>query len=832
MAHTYAGRARRPNLRVCAAPWATGRQQPWHRRQAKLLRIDRDYHARNIPRAAITSWRSKLDRRAAARPVSGASLREQLAARSLVVRWAASVRRVFGLDGALVQCLGARVEFGDWLSAAPSKTVDEMSSAFNHAQAIRMARDMAIALGESSAVTYTTAYQNAQQGFHELYWRNSTYGSGEQAALALALYLGAPPAAQVHVVLSQLLRTIEGDEQCRPCLATGILSTKWLLETLSLYGRTDVGLSLALKTVSPSWGHMVLMNSTTITESWVSVDEKPPLLTSHNHPALASIGAWFFRFVAGLRLNDNTPGLPRPNSYGYARILFAPGCVTDARVPHARARLTSPHGPVSSYWAWDARNQSLRLDISVPSNSVAEIWTPSVIAPQHASVVAVDDAANDSAVVWHYGHVHLPRAGWGVLGVRTVSPRYATGGGDGSLLISIEVGPGTHSFVVDTAIASSHGRPRLKTPDEEAPLPRLYSAVATRVNGARPIISSHDAGCGPGYHTARSTFTFNFNPTLLTLPNGTQALLVRCSNGTNASTASTKANPDYLALAKIHHVGSDGLVVVDDLTDASIAVVPEANAAENRGVQDPRVMQDLDTGTYWLAISTYGDSGVGLAIARSQDGLQWETVKHCSGVADGCGKSGTILYHNASHHYMFWGPGAVNVAVSSDYMNWTTMNSTAAFGRKNWLTGETLVSGSDVGRGIWAEPGPTPQRLSDGNYFFVVIEAGVPAGHAPCPRVDPNGQKGGYWGAGWVILDGKDPTKILQHKTRLLFATTEWEVNSTTGSGGAWEMHVCCIGATSAIAPVPGEVDTFMIYYGAGDAVTGAAKVVVKVPGG
>ena len=59
--------------------------------------------------------------------------------------------------------------------------------------------------------------------------------------------------------------------------------------------------------------------------------------------------------------------------------------------------------------------------------------------------------------------------------------------------------------------------------------------------------------------------------------------------------------------------------------------------------------------------------------------------------------------------------------------------------------GETLVTGSDVGRGVWAEPGPTPQRLSDGNYFFVVIEAGVPQGHAPCPRVDPNGQKGGYW---------------------------------------------------------------------------------------
>jgi len=223
---------------------------------------------------------------------------------------------------------------------------------------------------------------------------------------------------------------------------------------------------------------------------------------------------------------------------------------------------------------------------------------------------------------------------------------------------------------------SSHSAAALPA---ESTVPAGYSAVATRANGARPIISSHDAGSGAGFNTARSTFTFNFNPTLLTLPDGTQALLIRSSNGTNASTASTKTNPDYLTLAKIRSTGA-GAIVVDDLSDASIVVRPEASAIENRGVQDPRVMRDPTTGTYWLAISTYGDKGVGLAIARSKDGYTWETVKYCASAADGCGKSATILYHNDSHHYMFWGPGSVNVAVSSDYMNWTTLNSTAAFG--------------------------------------------------------------------------------------------------------------------------------------------------------
>lgn len=39
-------------------------------------------------------------------------------------------------------------------------------------------------------------------------------------------------------------------------------------------------------------------------------------MNSHAHPALASVGAWLFRFVAGLRLDDGTLDQP---SDGYAK---------------------------------------------------------------------------------------------------------------------------------------------------------------------------------------------------------------------------------------------------------------------------------------------------------------------------------------------------------------------------------------------------------------------------------------------------------------------------------------------------------------------------------
>ena len=69
-----------------------------------------------------------------------------------------------------------------------------------------------------------------------------------------------------------------------------------------------------------------------------------------------------------------------------------------------------------------------------------------------------------------------------------------------------------------------------------------------------------------------------------------------------------------------------------------------------------------------------------------------------------------------------------------------------------------------------------------------------------------------------------------KHSKRDAFSCSE-TTDSAAGDPEQWEMHVCCIGATNAIAPIEGEKDAFMIYYGAGDAVTGAAKVVVTVPG-
>lgn len=273
-------------------------------------------------------------------------------------------------------------KYGDWLEPGkvPSlNIIGEMSSSFNFAQTLKIVGDTAASLGDAtSAAKYSAAFAAAAKAFHATYWSeaDATYGDGTQAALVYALYIDAVPAAHDAAVFAKLLGLIRaGTKECdsTPCLDTGIIATKWLMELLSARGRTDIGLDLAFKTDFPSWGYMAAMNATTVWEHWEYMNG--PGMNSHAHPALASVGAWFFRWVAGLRLDDGIPGKATAGyGRGWRNVLFAPGCVTDHRIPNAQARITSLQGPLSASWA--NASGALHMNISLPPDVTARVVFP------------------------------------------------------------------------------------------------------------------------------------------------------------------------------------------------------------------------------------------------------------------------------------------------------------------------------------------------------------------------------------------------------------------------------------------------------------------------
>ena len=292
-------------------------------------------------------------------------------------------------------------KYGDWLEpgrVASEGIIGEMSSSFNFVQTLRITRDTATALGQAQdAALFAAAHAKGQRAFHVLYWNPSTgtYGNGQQAALIYALYLGAVPASAVATVFAQLLKSLQQACNKPPCIDTGILATKWLMETLSLHDRTDVGLDLVFQTQYPSWGYMAAMNATTVWEHWEYINGAG--MNSHNHPALASVGAWLFRWVAGLRLADGTLEVPDHGYYGkgWKKALFAPGCVTDARLPSVAVRLTTMYGPIQAAWAKSA--STLTMVLSLPPNTVGELVLP---APVHAGSSVVKESGR---VVWQHG---------------------------------------------------------------------------------------------------------------------------------------------------------------------------------------------------------------------------------------------------------------------------------------------------------------------------------------------------------------------------------------------------------------------------------------------
>ena len=98
-------------------------------------------------------------------------------------------------------------------------------------------------------------------------------------------------------------------------------------------------------------------------------------MNSHNHPALTSIGAWLWRWLAGIRIAEE----PTEPGYAgaYAHLTLAPyeAIVTDHdRISSAKASLPTTHGNISL--SWEFSGSSLHINTSLPPNTAATVKLP------------------------------------------------------------------------------------------------------------------------------------------------------------------------------------------------------------------------------------------------------------------------------------------------------------------------------------------------------------------------------------------------------------------------------------------------------------------------
>ena len=266
--------------------------------------------------------------------------------------------------------------FGDWASprsesedtafgsGARSATTpgDFMSTGYYYYDAVLMER-FALHVGQDEdARFYQALAQRLRAAFLSRYYDPQTgrYAQGSQGAQAFALMLGLTPDEGRELVLKQLLQEVKRHNYH---LSTGNQTTKYLLEQLSEHGHSAEALRIATQMTYPGWGYMLKQGATTVWERWEWETGKE--MNSHDHPMHGAISAWFFNTLAGIRPLQTYPG--------FKRFLLKP-CLT-CGLKHAGARLASPYGPLCLYWEYAA--QDVRLAVSVPENTSAELRLPS-----------------------------------------------------------------------------------------------------------------------------------------------------------------------------------------------------------------------------------------------------------------------------------------------------------------------------------------------------------------------------------------------------------------------------------------------------------------------
>lgn len=342
--------------------------------------------------------------------------------------------------------------------------------------------------------------------------------------------------------------------------------------------------------------------------------------------------------------------------------------------------------------------------------------------------------------------------------------------------------------------------------------------TTTRLNNNRPVINS-----------SLSSFSYSYNPAFVPLPpsptpcpnvlGSPYGLLVRVQDTQPHSSSPYDVGPSSIVYARATCESNNGInPAFSRLSQEQVVLSPDPTTSP-LGTEDPRVAYHHDSGQYFILYTAVmpkagGGASAHLALATVSFPPPW-TSKDLVHVSPNLfpslvwSKSGALLVpdHDRSAFVLLFGDSTLvdglQSAVSNDGIHFD-LNTTV------WLPTRPPPAFDSA----LVEAGPPPLPLSDGSLLFFYNAAS--AGH-PSP-------KPGYdylYAPGWVVLDPKDPTRILQRSSTPLMVPSEpWEKGVLPHE--ALTPNVIFV---EGAAPTPGLKDTFIVWYGAADSDVGMAQV-------
>ncbi len=209
---------------------------------------------------------------------------------------------------------------------------------------------------DNEAEIYSNLSNKVRQAFRTEFLDTETgqVTGNSQTSMACALYQGLINDDEKPKVLQALVDSVEATNRHIDC---GILGTKYVMHTLTDFGRADLAYDIATQTTFPSWGHWIAQGATTLWESWQGEG-------SRNHHMFGDVSAWFYKGLGGIN--------PDPNKPGFKHIIIRPNIVGD--LTWVKASHQSMYGLVKSNW--EVKNGQLNVGVSIPPNCTATLYLP------------------------------------------------------------------------------------------------------------------------------------------------------------------------------------------------------------------------------------------------------------------------------------------------------------------------------------------------------------------------------------------------------------------------------------------------------------------------
>jgi alpha-L-rhamnosidase len=248
---------------------------------------------------------------------------------------------------------------GDWVPLKTETPAELITTAYYYHDAIIMAK-IARVLGFDIDVNhFNSLASNIRSAFKEQFvdieLRN--VGNGSQTSLSCPLYFDMLDSDLSFDILNKLADNIESSDLN---LDFGVLGAKFVPNALAEMGKIDVAYNMINTTDFPGWGHWVTQGATTLWEDWKGE-------SSRNHIFFGDVSAWFYKYLGGIKPDENHPGFKHFTIQPYfAEDLF-----------WVNTSIESMYGRIESNW--EKSTEGVSLNIQVPFNSTAKVKLPSDI---------------------------------------------------------------------------------------------------------------------------------------------------------------------------------------------------------------------------------------------------------------------------------------------------------------------------------------------------------------------------------------------------------------------------------------------------------------------